>query len=150
MKMTQLSFPGLEEKVTLLFPKEKCNLAGCSEPARFLAIYFIMGNYNEDDDQPSLVGYDCPFEDSPPLYACGESHLEQQIKLNYNGKGEVDEMQTPNIIVNPLGSIEVELYDQILGRLGETLYSDFLTKKLYSHHRESLEELWKRESWRWI
>ncbi len=148
--MIQLSFPGLEDKL-LLFPKQECNSAGCHEPAQFLAIYFIMGQYNEDDDQPALIGYDCPFEDSPTIYSCNQSHLEQQVRENYLGKSRiVEEGLAPDIIVNALGSIEADLYDRILGRLGETLDPPFLTKELYSGHRESLEELWKRESWRWI
>ena len=149
--MKQLSFPGLEYKLPIVFPKEECTLTTCQDPARFLAIYFIMGQYNEDDDEPALLGYDCPFEDSPTIYGCHESHLEQQIRENYQGKSSiVEEERIPDIIVNALGGIEIEKYDKILGRLGVTLDPTFLTKKLYSWHRESLEELWKRESWRWI
>lgn len=150
--MTQLSFPGLEPSPSSpVFKNERCAFSSCPDPARYLAIYFIMGHYNEDDDVPDLAGYDCPDEnESPTIYSCGESHLEQQVRLNYTGKGEVDEMQVPDIIVNPLGGIEVQLYDRILGKLEETVDPNFLTKKLWSGHRESLETLWQRESWRWI
>lgn len=149
--MKQLIFPGLEYKLPVVFPKEKCNYGKCPDSAQFLAIYFIMGHYNQDDDQPALIGYDCPFEDSPTIYGCNQSHLEQQIRENYEGKGNlVEEERIPDIIVNARGSIQPELYDRILGRLEETLDSDFLTKKTYSFGRESLETLWKRESWRWI
>jgi len=149
--MIQLSFPGLGFKPSVIFPQEKCNYRGCQDSAQFLAIYFIIGHYNEDDDQPALIGYDCPFDDSPTIYGCNESHLEQQIRQNYEGKGNiVEEEGIPDIIVNALGSIQPVLYDKILGRLGETLDPQFLTKELYSGQRESLEELWKRESWRWI
>ena len=149
--MKQLIIPGLEDKLPLIFPQQKCNYRGCKNSTQFLAIYFVMGHYNEDDDQAALIGYDCPFEDSPTIYGCNESHLEQQIRQNYEGKGSiVEEERIPDIIVNAVGSIQPELYDKILGRLGETLDPQFLTTELYSGHRESLEELWERESWRWV
>ena len=109
-----------------------------------------MGMYNEDDDRPELVGYDCPLESSLAVYGCDAPHLERQIQDNYHGHGLIEAERIPDIIVNALGSIEIDLYDRILGRLDETLEPDFLTAKLYSQNRESLEELWKRESWRWI
>lgn len=46
---------------------------------KFLAMYFAMGQYNEDDSvPPELVGFDCPFDDSPTICAQDENELEEK------------------------------------------------------------------------
>lgn len=125
----------------------------------FLAIYFRMGSYNEDDNVPDLVGYDCPFDDSPVLYAHNEEELECKVKEVYAGNvDKVVNLETdrnwdgadwekvyPDVICDDQGNIQVDLYRKIMSE--ESFHPD--TTK-YSFGRETLTQLWEREKWRWI
>ncbi len=120
----------------------------------FLAIYFRMGQYNEDDKVASqLLGFDCPFDDSPVLYAVSEEDLERRVQEVYVGKvGPQREWAGvdwrgiyPDVISDQRGSIRVEVQRRICHD------QEFdPTKVKYSLGRETLAELWEREKWRWI
>ncbi len=113
---------------------------------KFLAIYFIMGHYNADDSLPDLVGFDCPFDDSPVLCASDEEELEQKIKDIYN-RGQLSNFERcyPDIISDTKGNIQVELYKKICHS------DDFNPNAIwYSFGKETLTNLWEREKWRWV
>ncbi len=151
IKGTQLYLPGWEEDPRIFFNEERCEKSDCHQPAKLLAIYFTMGMYNDDDNVPHLVGYDCPFDDSPTLYACTKSHLESLIINSYTGeKKGIEEAVAPDIIVNAQGIVLADFYAATLGLLGIPSDPHFLTEKTYSFGKESLEQLWVREKWRWI
>lgn len=95
---------------------------------QFLAIYFRMGQYEPEDNVPSeLVGFDCPFDDSPVLYARNEEELEHKVKEVYSGNVEtVVDLKTdrswdgadwekvyPDVICDDQGNIQVDLYRKI-------------------------------------
>lgn len=116
---------------------------------RFLAIYFCMGQHEEGDNvPPEQVGFDCPFDDSPILYARNEEELEHKIKQAYEGESDIEgdwEGIYPNLICDSQGHILVDLYRRI------TQYQDFdPTTEKYSFDRETLTQLWEREKWRWV
>lgn len=114
---------------------------------KYLALYFKMGHYNEDDDvSPDLVGNDCPFEDSLELRAVDEQELERKIKeVNSGSEGADFEGYDPDVICDLEGNIQIELYRKLCSE------PDFNPDKaLYSHGRENLTTFWKREKWRWI
>lgn len=125
---------------------------GCSKPAAIMAIWFVMGNYNEDDNKPELVGFDCPFDDSEQLYACSSAHLGAMLARINDGTLESSlEERAPDIIVNAQGRIEKEIYLQIMKNVyGLSLSPDFLEAKSWSWGKESLEQLWEREKCRFI
>ena len=54
--------------------------------SEFLAIYFRMGMYNEDDGVPELIVFDCPFDDSPVLRAESLDGLEEKVRGGF-GRG---------------------------------------------------------------
>ncbi len=149
----QLWIPGFEP--TEVFEKHYCgdcdigdnvslrNLSeDCDSPASILAIRFKMGQYNEDDGVPELVGYDCPFDDSDCIYACGPKHLAAYFKKMF------DE-EHPDVIVDNKGNIRTDLYNKTMVALETRTVSDnFFTQHLYSKGKESAEQLWEREKWR--
>ncbi len=121
---------------------------------KYCAIYFRFGQYNEDDTVPSyLIGFDCPFDDSPVLYAKDEKELEQKIQEVYDGKYDFIDRSWwgvdwrgvyPNLICDTQGKIQVDLYKNI------TSYQQFdPDAEKYSWGRETLTQLWEREKWRW-
>ncbi|GEM_PF-5811460 len=126
----------------------------------YLAIYFRMGMLEEEDNVlPEQVGLDCPFDDSPVLYAANEEELERKIKEVYAGNVHtVVDLQTdrnwdgadweniyPNLICDGQGKIQVDLYRKI------TSYQKFDPNvEKYSFGRETLTQLWEREKWRWV
>ena len=117
----------------------------------YYAIYFIMGNYNEDDDvDKNWIGLDWPFEDdSPILKSINEIGLINKIRDIYDGKGKFDdgtgeadfESDWPEVICDEKGNFLPELY-KILGIPFD------LHLKYFSGGRESLANLWERERWR--
>lgn len=126
---------------------------------KYLAIYFRMGMYNKDDPVSSdLIGFDCPFEDSPVIYAKEKEELERKVRKIYdNGdcqeEGDLDSDWDgvdwqgiyPDVICDNQGNIQVELHKKITS--DKTFHPD---SEQYSFGRETLTELWKREKWRWI
>lgn len=120
----------------------------------FLAVYFRMGMYEKEDKiPPHLIGFDCPFDDSPVLYAVSEEDLERKVQEVYLGKvgserewEEVDwEGIYPDVICDQRGSIRIEVQRRICHD------QEFDPAKVkYSLGRETLAELWEREKWRWI
>lgn len=114
---------------------------------KFQAIYFIMGHYNEDDEvDQSIIGFDCPFDDSPVLYAVTEEELERNVKAMYNGDIEVKgdwRGRYPDAICDMKGNLQPELYEKIVD---EPLNPDEVE---CSFGRETLTQFWERESWRW-
>jgi hypothetical protein len=127
---------------------------------KYLAIYFRMGMYNKDDAVSSdLIGFDCPFDDSPVLYAKDEKELEQKIKGVYVGDlHNVVDLQTerdwdgadwegiyPDVICDNKGEIPIDLYQRITSQ--ENFHPD--TTK-YSFGKENLSQFWEREKYRWI
>ena len=127
---------------------------------KYLAIYFRMGMYNEDDNVPSnLIGFDCPFDDSPVLYAKNKEELEQKVREVYAGNvPKVVEKETesywegvdwegiyPDVICDARGKIQSELYCKICS--DERFNPDLIR---YSFGRETLMQLWEREKWRWV
>lgn len=127
---------------------------------KYLAIYFRMGMYNEDDNvSPNLIGFDCPFDDSPVLHAKDEEELERKIREVYEGNfynvaekgterdwdGADGEGIYPDIICDSQGNIQVGLYSKITSE--ENFHPDTIK---YSFGRETLTQLWEREKWRWI
>ena len=158
----QLFLPGMSPNPDWYFKRMQCGIVStetgydthcfggreCSNRSAFLAIYFKMGQYNEDDGRKDLVGFDCPFEkDSEQLYACGPVHLEELVGL-VKEWGDVDPL--PEIIVNASGIVQKDLHARIALFLQQEWVPDFFTAKRYSHGRESLESLWARERWRFI
>lgn len=139
--MIQLLLPGIPEVKHF---KKKCS---CDHPGSLLAIYFRMGQLEEEDGCPGLLGYDCPFDDSDTLYACNEDHLEELIT---KATEELEGVSFPEIIVNPKGEIQKAVYLSLARKLGKDYDERVFTDFLYSQGRESLESLWYREKWRWI
>jgi len=128
------------------WPEAQTNSKG-----KYMAIYFCMGHYNQDDGLPELVGYDCPFggddprTDSPEIRANDISKLKKLVESVYHdGLLGPDYTQTlPEIIVDEEGKIRPDIYQIVTG------YELNPEKKVYSSGRESLIELWSREKWRW-
>ncbi len=125
---------------------------------KYLAIYFRMGRYNEDDIPSNLIGFDCPFDDSPVLYAKDEKELEQKVRKIYDYgdcQGESDLESDwdgvdwrgiyPDIVCDARGNIQINLYRRITG---DKEFKPDLIK--YSLGRETLTDLWEREKWRWV
>ena len=123
---------------------------------KFLAIYFRMGMYNEDDDDvsPDLIGFDCPFDDSPVIYAENEAELERKVKEVCAGIYKPTEFESdwkgvdcrgvyPDVICYHRGNILADLYKKFHPDTDPD--TDF-----YSFRRETLTDLWKREKWRLI
>lgn len=122
-------------------------LCSCGLQGEHLAIYFKMGQYNKDDGHPELVGYDCPFEDSETYYACSSDHLETAIIKAEEETG----VSFPDIIVNGRGEIQKELYISLARKQGMgSIDQKYFTDNHYSFGRESLEQFWEREKYRWI
>ena len=116
------------------------------EKPRYFAIYSNLGQYNKDDNVSSdLIGFDCPFDDSPVISAATEQDLVKKIREAYFGNhSKIEEKIRPDIIVNSFAKVKADLYERIFGTKLNT------TDLGYSQNRESLEDLWQRESWRWI
>jgi len=160
----QLLIPGIKPYFTKFFRQYYCGQfegqngardtysLGCAKPTAIMAIWFVMGNYNEDDNKPELVGFDCPFDDSEQLYACSSAHLGAMLaRINDCTLESSLEEKAPDIIVNAQGRIEKEIYLQIMKNVyGFALTPDFSETKSWSRRRESLEQLWEREKWRFI
>ena len=122
----------------------------------FLAIYFRMGQIEKGDMIfPEWIGFDCPFDDSPVLFAKNEEELEQKIREVYTGDHDsfvnrewygVDWRGIyPEVISDNQGNILVDLYRKITS---EENFNPEIIK--YSFGRETLTQLWEREKWRWI
>ncbi|MBI2146743.1 hypothetical protein HYU22_05380 [Candidatus Woesearchaeota archaeon] len=121
---------------------------------KYLAIYFRMGQYEKDDNVPQLVGFDCPFDDSPVLQTTTEAELEFKVKEVYAGTYPFEERCWwgvdwrgiyPEVICDSQGIIQIELYRRICSD------PSFDPQKAeYSLGRETLAALWEREKWRWI
>jgi hypothetical protein len=115
---------------------------------KFQAIYFIMGHYNEDDNvDPKLNGFDCPFCDSPVLYADTEDELARKVMQIYDGKVSVEgdwETCYPDVICDMQGNLLNDVYQKIVG---EPFDPDEIE---YSFGRETVTQFWKREKWRWF
>jgi len=121
----------------------------------YLAIYFNMGHYNEDDGNPELVGFDCPSDDSIVLNAGDEEELERLIQEVYDASASAEvydenspsdfEGCHPDIIVDSKGEIQIDIYRRLCSDTG---FDPDLIR--YSHGRETLDEFWSREKWRWI
>ena len=130
---------------------------------QFTSIYFFMGSYNEDDGVPKLIGYDCPFDDSPTFIVNGEDSLVRLIRELYHGRsidkrfreqmrhGMDFEGKMPDIIINGLGVIQDTLYDSVAEIIGarESKLVGKLSEGRYSNGRESLTSFWVREKERW-
>ncbi len=120
-----------------------------------LAIYFRMGQYNKDDEVPSeIVGLDCPFDDSPVLYAGNEAELERKVQEVYRGTYDFAGRKWagvdwrglyPDVICDQKGIIQTELYRRICQ---DKEFDPNVVR--YSFGRETLTSLWEREKWRWI
>ncbi len=152
----QLVLPGMEEALAIPLAET---------PTRFLAIYFSLGRYTEDDRAPELVNYDCPFDDSPAFEADSKDALVAMITDLYNGGDQRNysharpigmdfESVMPDIIVDGNGKILDELYDSLAIDLevegARHPKRKPLSETLYSLGRESLADLWERESHRWV
>ncbi|MBI4147633.1 hypothetical protein HY494_03205 [Candidatus Woesearchaeota archaeon] len=122
----------------------------------YLAIYFRMGQLEEGDRvSPELIGFDCPFDDSPVLFAENEEELERKIREVHTGDygGFVNREWHgvdwrgiyPDVISDNLGNILVDLYRKITSE--ENFNPDIIK---YSFGRETLTQLWEREKGRWI
>lgn len=112
----------------------------------YLAIYFCMGMYNEDDGIPELVGFDCPCDDSLVLKANDERSLERKIGEVYDGNcPSYFEATDPDVITDSKGVIQIDLSRRLFS---DPDYHPNLVK--YSMGRETLTELWEREKWRWV
>ncbi len=111
--------------------------------------------YNEDDNVPDLVGFDCPFEDSPMIGGRDERALEDKVRAVYDGTFEPSEDDDtftgdyegcyPNVITDEAGEIQVELYGMICDN--PDFDPDSVT---YSWNRETLSQFWERERHRWF
>jgi len=128
-------------------------------PFQFVAIYFVMGQYNKDDKVPKRwVGLDCPFEDeSLVLYARSEKELSDMIEavlkgedigeegVDWEGEYSADlEGVCPELICDPTGKLAVDMMKLVYG-------SDYNPKKdKYSNRRENILQFWKREKWRFL
>ncbi len=117
----------------------------CTQQASILAIQFCMGHYNKDDKVAAqLVGFDCPFDDSPLLYGC-PTHM---VDLVAQAR-EYDEFH-PEIVIDPRGEIVRKVWQEVsLSCFGESLEADPLQRP-YSQARETLKVFWQRERWRWV
>jgi len=125
----------------------------------YQAIYFRMGCYNRDDGTPGLIGFDCPFDDSPVLYAGNKEELELKVRAVHAGaleevvnlKVERDwdgadwEGVYPDLVCDKQGNIQIDLYRKITA---DGAFHPDLAQ--YSFGRETLTQLWEREKWRWI
>ena len=89
---------------------------GCGQPAELMAISFVMGNYNEDDGVPELVGFDCPFPDSDIVYACSLTHLERILGENEDDFADGGPVE---VVVNAEGDIEADALRYILENVYE-------------------------------
>ena len=150
--MQQLSFPFANRKCFEVHLGEgdiiKCS---CGEDSNLLAIYFRMGQYNADDNLPNLIGFDCPFDDSPEIYACSSDCLIKEIReVNLGKHKSINQQSFPDIIVNASGGIERALYFSLARQVGLDYDADHFTSNNYSFGKENLEQLWEREKWRWI
>ena len=114
---------------------------------RFVAIYFHMGQYNEDDNiSDDLNGFDCPFDDSPVLYANDRESIEAEIVKGFEGeRGDNFHGLYPDVICDRNGKILTRVYRAI------TEDADFdPDTTMYSFGRENLTTFWTREKWRWF
>lgn len=120
-----------------------------------LAIYFRMGQYNADDKVPSrLIGFDCPFDDSPVLYTGNEAELERKVAEVYTGTYDFAGREWagvdwrgiyPDVICDQTGIIQTELYRRVCH---DNEFNPNVVQ--YSFGRETLTLLWEREKGRWI
>lgn len=149
----QMILQGIKPYFTSFF-NEKCGYysyqhgredfqEGCGQPAALMAIAFVMGNYNESDGAPELLGFDCPFSDSDILYACSTPHLERILRAN---KDDFADGNPVEVVVNAKGEIEADISKYILENVyGVNISGDSLQQIRFSRGKESLEEFWKRE-----
>ena len=160
--MQQLLLPGLKPDPSLFFKKHVCGEVStptslhtcylgpdgynCENPPSLFAIYFIMGNYNEDDvrdgAKPELLGFDCPFDDSETIYACSLDHMIWLIK-----ESRLDDEGMPDLLVNSKGIIQKQDYIRLLHAFDEPVDLSYFTDLGYSHGQETIEQFWHREKW---
>jgi hypothetical protein len=134
--------PALTSANSVLTIKEKAKM---SNP-NFQAIYFIMGAYNSDDNVPNeILGFDCPFDDSPVITAETESELTQNVIAAYRGETHIEEQIHPDVIVDSRGNLLPKLYETIFP---EEKYNPDQIQ--YSGGKETLSQFLEREKWRWI
>ena len=116
-------------------------------PAPFYAIYFNMGMYNADDNAPpEILGFDCPFDDSPVLQADSADELISLVRDAYKGRyPQIEEQVKPDVITDGRGTLLPRLYEEIF----PNAESD-PNKRTYSFGRETLTQFWEREKYRWF
>ncbi|MBI2662685.1 hypothetical protein HYX11_04465 [Candidatus Woesearchaeota archaeon] len=133
------------------FTEIPINVPPCANHANLSAIYFTMGHYNEDDGHPELVGLDCPFDESPRIYACSSDHLLNLIDELF-GKNHYGDISgtLPDVIFDSHYNIQKKLQIKIFNNLSYAINNSYFTNPTYSFGRESLESLWKREKWHFI
>jgi len=114
--------------------------------SKFIAVYFCMGNYNEDDDIPKKwIGLDCPFEDSLVLRARTTNSLLDKMEGVWEGEEGADfEECKPEVICDGQGNICTDLMKMMYG----LKFNPDRVK--YSRGRENLTRFWEREKWRFI
>ena len=132
---------------------------------KLMAIYFVMGQYNEDDDVPKKwIGLDCPFspvEDpsygSLVVYANSPGDLQDKIETVWEGESLEDKGATwdgwddgdlagtlPEVICDIRGKLDVRLMKLAHGKK----YNP--KSDMFSHGRENVIEFWKREKWKFV
>lgn len=154
-KHKSLSFPdflcGGNNYLNDSFGKVSVDIPPCTKTTNLSAIYFIMGQHNEDDGHPQLVGLDCLFEDSQRIYACSGKHLFNIINeiLNKDDYGDISG-KFPDVIFDSHYTIKKNVQIRIFNDLGYFINKSYFTDLDYSYGRESLDSLWKREKWHLI
>lgn len=117
------------------------------EKPPYSAIYFFMGMYNSDDQVPQeIMGFDCPFDDSPVIEAPTVGELTDVVLAAYQGESsKIEEDVFPEVIVDSEGTIRSEIYNRIFPD------SKFNPDEIrYSGGRETLTQFWEREKYRWF
>jgi len=133
------------------FGKVLINVPPCIKPATLSAIYFKIGHYNEDDSHPELVGFDCPLDESPRIYACSEQDLRALIYEIFDKNSYGDISGTfPDVIFDSCYAIKRKIQIRMFNDYGYAADKSHFTNLHYSSGRESLDSLWKREKWHFI
>jgi hypothetical protein len=128
-------------------PQLSLPLAIEPEKTPYSAIYFFMGMYNSDDNvSKEILGFDCPFDDSPVIEAPTVGELTDAVLAAYQGENsEIEEDVLPGVIVDSEGTIRSDIYNRIFPD------SEFDPNEIdYSLGRETLTQFWEREKYRWF
>jgi hypothetical protein len=144
----QLWLPGLDPHDKM---DERCNL--CPLAARFAAIYFRFGSpYTKSDEvDPEHIGRDSVLDDSPTIYGCCVDHLISTIRALAENPLESEYETIPDIVVSGIGAVQHDLYRDVCHDCyGEVIPPDWNLAKDCSYGKETIDELWAREKWRWI